>query len=201
MEDLLNIIRREAERIVSAMTSQPRIGLVSSYDPDKHSVKVKFQPEDIESGWIPIQTLGIGNGFGVASAPKLQDQVKVSFQEGNGDTGMVVGRIFSKKDRPPKLEEGETAIRHEKLGSTIKLDKDGKISLAQDNGPAINLDKDGHITLTQASGAVVTVKKDGTIYHKPASGKFVHLGGGEGDGGFQFVQTVGGASTTTKAKV
>lgn len=184
MEGLLNVVRREAYRAV-ARVAQPRIGLVSGYNPDTHAVKVRFQPEDAESGWIPLQSQATGNGWGMVSGPKIGDQVKVSFQEGDGEAGMVIGRVFSDKDRPPRVEAGETILRHEQ-GATIKLDKDG------------------HITIAQDSGASARIRKDGQVSVKPAGGRFVYLGGDPDDDPtavYGFVQTSAGLSTTAKAKV
>ena len=63
--DLERMIQHVIERLMAGRYTE-RHGLVTSYDPDKHLAKVTFQPEGQESGWLPIETGHIGNGFGIA---------------------------------------------------------------------------------------------------------------------------------------
>lgn len=143
IDALLNLIRREAHRVV-AQRSTPRVGLVSAYDPDRHAVRVRLQPEDVESGWIPLTEGHIGNGYGIAIGPNIGDQLEVQFQGADGETGRVVGRLYSNEDRPPRVEAGEVLIRHQS-GSRILIDKNGVVT--------IESDQDLHIK----SGGVVRV--------------------------------------------
>lgn len=135
-EELLNIIRREALRAVRRI-AQPRVGIVTSYNPATHAAKVKYMPEENESGWLPIKSMAVGNDFGVAFAPNIGDQVQVSFQEGDGETGSIIGRTFHDQARPPKVEAGEMVFKH-KSGGTIKFNKDGSIDI-DNTGRPVNI--------------------------------------------------------------
>jgi phage baseplate assembly protein gpV len=138
--------RRQAGRYVE------RHGLVTSYDPKTYLAKVTFQPEGQESGWLPIETGHIGNGFGIAigltpgkgggqqgggggsggsSGGQQQDdgdQVIVRYQEGDIESGKIVQRVHSDKDKPPKVEAGEMVFWH-KNGAMIFFSKDGSLLL------------------------------------------------------------------------
>ena len=127
IEHLLNIVRREAHRVV-AQWARPRVGLVSAYDPEKHAVRVRLQPEDVETGWIPITEGHIGNGYGIAIGPNIGDQLEVQFQGSDPETARILGRLYSNEDRPPRVEAGEVLIRHQS-GSRIFIDKNGVITI------------------------------------------------------------------------
>ena len=136
MDDLLNIVRREVFRVL-ATVQQGRSGEVTSYDPDKHAVKVRLQPDGVITDWIPIETSHTGNGFGVLAAPQIGDQVKIGFQEGDLDTPRITGRIHSDEQKPPRLEAGEMLHKHAS-GSTVFFDKDGNVHIKSSGNVFIN---------------------------------------------------------------
>lgn len=109
--------------------SQPRTGFITSYDQNRHSVKVTIQPEGVEvAGWIPLGAVGIGNGFGVATAPLADgsEMVQVTFSEGNARAPRITGRFFSNVNAPPVIPAGDTWILH-KSGNFMKFNGDGTI--------------------------------------------------------------------------
>ena len=55
MQNLLNTVRREAERVMSRL-ALPKTGIVSGYDPANYAAKVVLQPEGVETGWLAIRT-------------------------------------------------------------------------------------------------------------------------------------------------
>lgn len=119
----LNQMRLQAA-LIAGTVGKPRLGLVSSYDPDAYAVKVKLQPEDVETGWLPITTLMAGNGWGVYFGPSIGDQASVAFQEGDRETGWCTGFLPSDEDRPPRVESGEMHLVHSS-GDYIKFTADG----------------------------------------------------------------------------
>jgi phage baseplate assembly protein gpV len=127
-----------------------RHGLVTSYDPDKHLAKVTFQPEGQESGWLPIETGHIGNGFGIAigltpgDGKSTGDQVIVRYQEGDFESGKIVQRVHSDEDKPPRVESGEMVFWHEK-GAKIFFAKDGSLTAQDGKGASIVFDGQGNI--------------------------------------------------------
>lgn len=114
-------------RMVAEGLAAARLGLVSSYDPDTYAVKVKIQPDDVETGWLPIITAGAGNSWGLYSAPMNGDQALVVFQEGDAQIGICLGFLYSDEDRPLSVPAGETWAVH-KSGAFVKLTNDGKIN-------------------------------------------------------------------------
>jgi hypothetical protein len=52
-EVILSAVRREIHRAMQKPHKPSRVGLVSSYDPKQHAVKVQLQPEGTQTGWIP----------------------------------------------------------------------------------------------------------------------------------------------------
>lgn len=145
----------------AAGASPARIGLVTSYDPATHSVKVEVQPEGVESGWMPIQTMQIGAGWGVYAAPSQGDQAVVMFIEGDAEACVCIGFLPSDVDRPPNVPAGEIHLVH-KAGAYLKLLSDGSIA---SNGTwahtgDMTVTGDVHVTKTLTADTDV---KTGTI--------------------------------------
>lgn len=157
--DVENLILRTIERWWAGRYSEKH-GLVTSYDPDKYLAKVTFQPEGQESGWLPIETGHIGNGFGIAvgltpgDGKESGDQVIVRYQEGDVESGKIVQRVHSDKEKPPKVESGEMVQWHEK-GAKIFFKKDGSITIEDGKGATIKLDGKGNIANDSKTYTVV----------------------------------------------
>jgi phage baseplate assembly protein V len=93
--------------------------------------KVRIQPDNVLSGWLPILSDWTGAGWGLVCPPDVDDQVLVIPQEGHAQHGIIVGRAFSERKRPPRAAVGEFWLVH-KSGSAIKLMNDGKIRMSGD---------------------------------------------------------------------
>lgn len=147
MSALANAMRLQAamERSTDAKT---RKGIVSSYNPNTYSVKVRIQPENVETGWLSLAAAAVGNDWGVIFAPSIGDQVDVHFEEGNANSGFVCSRFFDDQDRPMAVPSGEFWMVH-KTGSFLKFTSDGKISV---NGAA-EIDVTTPVVNIVASGA------------------------------------------------
>jgi hypothetical protein len=84
-EKMEHYVARIVERIIAGRYSE-RHALVTSYDPKNYRAKVTFQPGGQTSGWLPIETGHIGNGYGMAvgleagDGKKTGDQVICRFQ-------------------------------------------------------------------------------------------------------------------------
>jgi phage baseplate assembly protein gpV len=174
-EILLNLIRREIERFHASRYTE-RHGLVSSYDPKTHLAKVVFQPEAQESGWLPIETGHIGDGWGIligvtpgsgksgggagggSPSQNSGDQVIVRYQEGDFESGKIVQRVHSDMDKPPRVEAGEMLFQH-KTGSKVFMDKDGKITITDKTGnSSIVMDGAGNITVKAGSSGNIAIQ-------------------------------------------
>jgi uncharacterized protein involved in type VI secretion and phage assembly len=127
-ERMLSMVRREVERTQRRLHRPPRMGLISSYDPKKHAVKVKLQPTGTESGWIPLTSAGVGNQFGSMRAPNIGDSVEVHFHGGDQMVPRIMTRHHNEKDQPPQLEAGEYLDLHQQ-GQYEKHYKDGTFEI------------------------------------------------------------------------
>lgn len=132
--DLEPMIYRCIENFISGRR-QERVGLVTSYDPKTHTAKVMFQPEQFESGSIPIEVPMMGNNYGMVSGlvpgdgKTTGDQVVVRYQEGDFESGKISGRLHSDVDMPPQVQSGEHALVSQ-FNASVKLNKDGSLSTA-----------------------------------------------------------------------
>jgi phage baseplate assembly protein V len=127
MDGLTNMMRREAARAMTQL-SLTRIGVVSNYDPATYSAKVRIQPEDVETGWLPVASLWVGNGWGLFAPPKVGDVVEVRFQEGGKEAGIVGLRHYGDALRPLAVPSGEFWLQHAS-GSFLKFRNDGSVEL------------------------------------------------------------------------
>jgi hypothetical protein len=140
----------------------PRTGIITSYDPKKHAVKVAIQPEGVEiAGWIPLGAAGVGNGFGIVCGPNLGDMVQIAFDNASPNAPRIVGRFFSNVNMPPAVPSGDTYIVH-KSGSALKFNGDGSVNLiTQSNlsatvGGSLNANVTGAASVTSSSSAAIT---------------------------------------------
>lgn len=127
MNELQNAMTVAAQRAGDAREST-RLAIVDAYDPDTYSVKVKLQPSGVLTGWIPVASCFVGNGWGLFAGPSIGDMVQVDCQEGDIDAGMMTGAIFNDIDRPLPVPSGDFWLVH-KSGSMLKFHGDGSIDL------------------------------------------------------------------------
>lgn len=157
MEGILNQMRRVAEETASARATT-RHGTVSSYDPANYAVKVKLEPDGTLTGWLPLKSPWIGNGWGLFCAPSIGDAIEVDFQEGDPGVGTAGWRFFNDEERPVSVPSGEMWIVHQS-GASAKFTNDGKITLADPSGTVLALTNDGKVTIMgdlSVSGSITT---------------------------------------------
>ncbi|WP_186032488.1 phage baseplate assembly protein V [Burkholderia gladioli] len=156
---LANAIRQHALG-AQGQQSMPQLATISSYDANRHAVKVIIQPVDPEVGeqesnWMPLGAMGVGNGWGVAVGPQIGNQVLVVYEGGDFSSGTVVARVFSIAQPGPAVPSGEIWAVHEK-GQFLKLTNDGKLSAADAAGSTIVMNGDGTGAATFAGGLDIT---------------------------------------------
>ena len=130
MDRFLNALKAHASALDRG-AGQARFGTVTSVDPSRPAARVALQPEGVVTGWLPVLSPWVGNGWGLACPPAAGDQVLVIAQEGDSDHGVIVGRAWSDKARSPQAPVGEIWLVHES-GSFIKLANDGSIQMQGD---------------------------------------------------------------------
>lgn len=162
--ELANAMRTHAEAAAGRLPKS-RMATISSYNAATHSVKVTFQgvgDSDLtETSWLPLGAVGVGNGFGVLSAPNIGDMVMVAFTDGSHAAPKIVGRFFSNVNVPPAVPAGETWIVH-KSGSGLKFRNNGNVELVTNAnlsatvGGAMTANVTGAASVTSAQSAAIT---------------------------------------------
>lgn len=159
-----NRIRAEAQR--AADSSQPLMGIVTSYDPNQYAAKVVLMPEGafpedqgnvLETDWIPISTHWSGNGWGLFMPPSPGDQVHVKFIDGEVGSALIDGRVFDINHAPLPVPSGEFWLVNQ-YGAFIKLTNNGQIAIQDQHGTSLAFDNAGHIVMTgdlHVTGAVI----------------------------------------------
>jgi phage baseplate assembly protein gpV len=166
MGALMNTMRAQAMLAESGRASV-RIGIVSSYDHANYCAKVRLQPDDVETGWLPVVSPWVGNGWGMFAPVTPGDVVEVQFQEDHIEVGFVCQRFFNDQIRPLDVPSGEFWLVH-KTGSFMKLMNDGKLLVngqaeIDATAPTINITASGNITAQAGGNATVQAAGTATI--------------------------------------
>lgn len=170
MAGLLNAIRAQASMAGNGRAAV-RIGIVSSYDHANYCAKVRIQPEDTETGWLPVVSPWVGNGWGMFAPVTPGDVVEVQYQEDSFDAGFVCQRFFNDGIRPLDVQSGEFWLVHQS-GSCLKFHNDGSVDLTSRTnltatvGGNLAATVTGNATLTAANA---TVQATGTATIQAAS--------------------------------
>lgn len=127
MRALLNAARREAAAVLGDV-AQASTGIVTSYDPAKYAVRVTLQPQGILTGWIPLGSIWVGNGWGLYCPPTVGDLCEVDFLGGHIGAPVAGLRFYNDQDVPLSVTSGEFWLVHES-GSFFKLKNDGTLSI------------------------------------------------------------------------
>lgn len=166
MGAIQNSMRLQAQR-ATAESMVCRNGQITSYDPDNFAVKVQLQPEGTVTGWLPLTSAWIGNGWGMFAAPSIGDMVVVEFIDGNYEAGFVTQRFFNDEDRPLPVPASEFWLVH-KSGSLLKFHNDGTVELTAQSdltitvGGDLTADVTGDATVTVGGDADLSVSGDAT---------------------------------------
>ncbi len=127
MDRFWNAVKAQAGAL-DGLAGVARFGLVSSFDPAAYAARVLMQPENVLSGWLPILSAWVGNGWGLAAPLTPGDQVLVIAQEADAEHGVVLGCVWSAVDKPGGAPSGELWLQHQS-GSFVKLHNDGTIAM------------------------------------------------------------------------
>lgn len=126
-QGIQNIMRREAARQAGEKTL-PRRGTISSYDPARYAAKVIVQPEGYETGFIPIGSEWVGNGWGLFAGPAPGDEVEINYQEGGKNAPYIGKRFYGEVAVPLAVPSREFWLVHQS-GSFLKFKNDGSVAL------------------------------------------------------------------------
>lgn len=152
MQDHINAMRMTSAEHAAA-SQDTRVATITSYNPATYAVKVQFQPSGVESGWLPIKTHWVGNGWGMQAGPTIGDLVTVAFQEGGHDAGVVIGALFNTQDQPMAVPSGEFWLQH-KSGSFLKFLNNGDVQVVTSRDLLATVGRD--MTVTTARNVAAT---------------------------------------------
>lgn len=109
MSSMIEVIRKVVEAEIQKIHIA-EIGVVTSIfphssdsDKDNYECNVKLKYKDFELRKVPVATQHIG----LANTPNIGDLVLVSFVNGDINSPVVVGRLYTDEDRPPVNKEEE----------------------------------------------------------------------------------------------
>lgn len=129
-ERLANAIKSHASSLDQS-AGQIKFGIVTSVNPQNATARVLIQPDGVLSGWLPVLSQWVGNGWGMVCPPNAGDQVLFVPQEGDVQQGIIIGRSFSNVQLTPAAPVGEFWLMHQ-CGSFLKLCNDGTIRASGD---------------------------------------------------------------------
>ena len=155
MNHVLQSALRQLAQQTGTAIRQLKMALITSSDPVTGAVKANYQPENIESGWMPYVTPLAGAGWGIVAIPPNGTQVTVAHEGGFAEAGVVLGCVWDNNNTPPaNYIAGEIWLVN-KAGNLVKLTNDGKATLIDKAGSTLTLNGDGTATLTASSGLTV----------------------------------------------
>lgn len=154
MIDLLEEQQRNATRFTGIATAK----VTNNKDPDglgRVKLKYEWRNADEETDWVRLMTFMGGNETGAFFLPEVDDEVVVAFQNGDIDSPIVLGSLWSQNVVPPETNsDGENNLRLIKSRSEHKLifdDTDGseKITIIDKEDNSIEIDTSNKtITIT-----------------------------------------------------
>ena len=123
-----------AAQMASSQRAECAVGTVTSYDPSIPAARVRIEPVDPDfpdnslTGWLPVASPWVGDGWGLDAPVSPGDQVEVKFFGGEIENGYISGRFFSDQVRPTGAKSGEFFLTH-KSGSKLQFHNDGTVTL------------------------------------------------------------------------
>lgn len=102
-----------SDRLVAAMMAgagrmdstigRARWGIVTSVNPSPPSIRVKYQPDDRMSGWIPVLHQSAGGGWSVMSLPTPGQMAFLMPDMGDAQNYVCVGFAHTTQARPAEV--------------------------------------------------------------------------------------------------
>jgi uncharacterized protein involved in type VI secretion and phage assembly len=142
-----------------------RVAIVRDNEDPEDIGRVKLEypwrDEDDESYWARIATPMADDGYGTYFLPEVDDEVLVSFENGDIHHPVVVGSLWTGKRKPPeKNSDGNNDIRkiETRSGHVIEFDdndKKGSVLIETNAGHKVELDDSSgseKITIEDKSG-------------------------------------------------
>lgn len=162
----------------------PAIVTNNKDDENTGRVKVKYPwlNDQVESFWARVAYLGAGNSHGLMMVPMVNDEVLVAFEQGDFNRPIVIGSLWSAKNKPnteigKAVNNGKTEIRswHTPAGHLFTF-----YETADDKHIDLKT-AGGHYLLFNDTKKVIEIKTAGglVITMEDTSKKITIKGGGE----------------------
>lgn len=199
MTNGLNRAAQLQAALMSAQTVKVKIGVVTSYSPDKYQAKVKLQPEGLLTGWLPVSSQWVGSSWGLFLPPSEGQHVRVEFLDGHLDAGTITGMHFSNKFPPVPVPAGEMLMQHQS-GSLLHFDNAGNVALTSAANLIANVGGDATVTAgTSATvkSPIIKLQNLGTNLLNLLNSAFATWAESHTHGGVQTGSGTSGTPTTT----
>lgn len=182
---------------------KPKIGFVTSYDPNTYAVRVRLEPEStaneenglanpvVETNWLPVFRPYGGNGWGLYTPPVIGDQVLVLWPDGGH--GVAFSAFYNDSEKPYKTGDpseatgsqgdangnpaGREFILVHPTGSHIKVQNDGSVWFRSSDGTIIQMSNAGEVTVISSTGASIVIDNAGNVAVASAGGATIQLSG------------------------
>ncbi len=136
MNHLLNaLMMRTGAQAAGTFTA--RLATVTAYDPNNYAVKATIQPENVETGYVPLLSPWVGASWGAFFAPVIGVQILLLFQEGSPQVPMAALSMFSAAMPPVAVPSGEMLLQHAS-GSLLHFDNGGNVTMTAQQSVTIN---------------------------------------------------------------
>ena len=122
---LSNIIKSHAASLDQS-AGQVKFGTVTSVNANNATARVLIQPEGVLSGWLPVLSQWVGNGWGVACPPSPATRSVSSLRRAMSSKELLSAEFFPSIKCHPLRQCGEFWLVHQS-GSSLKLCNDGTI--------------------------------------------------------------------------
>jgi len=175
--ELLDLIRREAERAVRKFAPGHRFGIVSNYNPAGPSVRVNFLDDLDENGqptlspWMPIIEPSAGAGSGDIAAPQLGSQaVVIHFGYGDQRFTFMLGTVRSSLDPVPPEPGTDTTPAGAPEKERWIVHPSGTALLLRNDGTVLTGALGGTFKRLATEDFVLNVYNDHTHQYSPGDG-------------------------------
>ncbi len=145
-------------------------------DPDGQGrVRIRLPWIDADDGgsatsWARLSTLMAGGGRGSWFVPEIDDEVLVSFMQGDPRWPVVIGSLWNGRDQPPQSMDSGNNLRSitSRSGHVLTFDDTAGSELVRietQGGHRLTLDdaSGGTITLAHSGGATITMDAAGKV--------------------------------------
>lgn len=143
------MMKEEAARVLNQM-GRPHWGFVESVDPQGPRVRIRRQPENVLSGWLPVLQQAAGANMTTVTVPLPGWMAFVQPDFGEAEHGVVVG--FAHND-------GATLPALPNVPGSLGTPNTGTVPLAA-----------GETAFVGAGGSMLRFASNGDIYWKAGSG-------------------------------